>query len=175
MTAHGIKSAVDSPLLYQYYIPIMVVAPKRPFYAQGLHFSCTRCSACCRYESGFVFLSENDASRLGAVLNMGYKEFTGTYCRWIPSENGTERLSLKEKSNYDCIFWGAEKGCSVYEARPLQCRAFPFWASVLNSEESWQATAAACPGIGSGPLFSSDSMEKWMVLRQNEPIIFRNI
>jgi len=150
------------------------MAPRRPFYAQGLRFSCTRCSACCRHESGFVFLSESDAARLGAALNMGYGEFTGAYCRWVPSENGLERLSLKEKSNYDCIFWGEGKGCSVYEARPLQCRAFPFWPSVLSSEESWEVTASGCPGMGCGPVFSADSMEKWLDLRQNEPIIFRN-
>jgi len=151
------------------------MAQERPFYAQGLLFSCTRCSACCRYESGFVFLSEKDASRLGAVFNMEYGEFAAAFCRWVPSENGKERLSLKEKSNYDCIFWSQEKGCTVYESRPVQCRAFPFWSSVLNSRESWESTAAGCPGIGQGALFSADSMEKWLALRQNEPIIFRNI
>ena len=151
------------------------MAKKRPFYAQGLRFSCARCSACCRYDSGFVFLSRNDVSRLEALFNMGYREFTEAFCRWVPSENGTERLSLKEKSNYDCIFWSTEKeGCSVYEARPIQCRAFPFWASVINSEESWESTAAGCPGIGRDTLVSSDSIEKWLALRQNEPIIFRD-
>jgi len=151
------------------------MAHKRPFYAQGLRFSCTRCSACCRHESGFVFLSEEDASRLGTALNMEYKEFAEAFCRWVPLENGIERLSLKEKPNYDCIFWVQDRGCSVYEARPAQCRAFPFWASVLDSEESWEAAAAGCPGIGRGPLFPAASMEKWLELRQNEPIIFRSI
>ena len=148
---------------------------KRPFYAQGLHFSCTRCSACCRHESGFVFLSEKDASGLGAVLNMDYEEFIEAFCRWVPSENGGERLSLKEKSNYDCIFWSQERGCSVYETRPVQCRAFPFWSSVLSSKKNWELAAASCPGIGGGPLFSFDSIEKWLTLRQNEPIIVRSI
>ena len=126
-----------------------------------------------------MFLSEIDASSLGAALNMGYKEFTETYCRWVPwfpegsGENGTERLSLREKSNYDCIFWINERGCSVYETRPLQCRAFPFWSSTVNSEESWEMTAADCPGIGRGPLYSPNSIEKWLALRQNEPIIER--
>ena len=151
------------------------IAQKRPFHAQGLRFSCTRCSACCRYESGFVFLSVNDASRLEAVLNMEHGAFIKAFCRWVPSENGDERLSLKEKSNFDCIFWKEENGCSVYETRPLQCRAFPFWASVLDSKESLESTAAGCPGIGQGPLFSFDSIEKWLTLRQNEPIIVRSI
>jgi len=168
---------VDYSRLYGYNTSITMaeMAQKRPFHAQGLRFSCTRCSACCRHESGFVFLSEEDASRLGAVLNMEYGAFIKTFCRWVPSENGAERLSLREKSNYDCIFWVEEKGCSVYETRPLQCRAFPFWDSVLNSKESWEATAAGCPGMGQGSLFSFDSVEKWLALRQNEPIIVRSI
>jgi len=155
------------------------MARKSPFYAQGLCFSCTRCSACCRYESGYVFLSEKDTSHLGAALNMGYGEFTEAFCRWIPwfpegsGENRAERLSLKEKSNYDCIFWISDEGCSVYETRPLQCRAFPFWASALDSEKSWKRTAADCPGIGRGSHHSSDSIEKWLAQRQNEPIIER--
>ena len=152
------------------------MAQKYPFHAQGLRFSCNRCSACCCHESGFVFLSMNDASRLGAALDMNYAAFIEAFCRWVPSENGAERLSLKEKANYDCIFWSQEKGgCSVYEARPLQCRAFPFWASVLNSKESWESTAAGCPGMGQGAFFSFDSIEKWLTLRQNEPIIVRDI
>ena len=147
-----------------------------PFYAQGLRFSCTRCSACCRYESGYVFLSEKDTSLLGDALNMGYKEFTETFCRWVPSANRTEWLSLKEKPNYDCVFWKqgrGEGGCSVYKARPLQCRAFPFWASAVNSPENWKMIAESCPGMGRGTLHSPDSIENWLAQRQKEPIIER--
>lgn len=148
-------------------------ARKSPFYAEGLHFSCTRCSACCRHESGYVFLSEMDAFLLAAAMNMEREEFTETFCHWVPSEGGTERLSLKEKPNFDCVFWGSE-GCSVYETRPLQCRAFPFWSSVLKSKKNWEFTAEGCPGIGKGTLVSFDLIENWLTLRQNQPIIFRS-
>ena len=150
------------------------MAEKHPFYDRGLRFSCTRCSACCRHDSGFVFLSEEDAGRLISALNMGKNEFTETFCRWVPSPDGTEQLSLKEKSNFDCIFWTSDGNCSVYETRPLQCRAFPFWPSVLSSEEDWEFTAESCPGIGQGSLVSADSIKKWLALRQNQPIIFRS-
>ena len=142
------------------------------FYAQGLRFTCVRCSGCCRHESGFVFLSVKDTSFLVAALKMEYGEFIGTFCRWVPSAAGEEQLSLKEKSNYDCIFWAAE-GCSVYEARPLQCRAFPFWAQVVDSRENWKATAMSCPGMDQGALHARDSIENWLAQRQNEPIISR--
>jgi len=151
-------------------------AEKSPFYAQGLRFSCSRCSACCRYESGFVFLSEKDASLLVAALNMGYNTFTEAYCRWVPDENGDFQLSLKEKSNYDCIFWAREpvEGCTVYDKRPLQCRSFPFWPSIVNSEKNWKIAARDCPGIGKGKLHSRDSVNEWLAAREKEPIISRN-
>ena len=146
-----------------------------PFYSQGLRFSCTRCSACCRFDSGFVFLSEKDASLLGSALHMESENFIETYCRWIPSINGEYQLSLKEKSNYDCIFWSKEpnEGCQVYDKRPLQCRAFPFWNSVLNDKNSWRTAAQDCPGMDRGEHYSREEINKWLNMRQMEPIISR--
>jgi len=151
-------------------------AEKSPFYAQGLLFSCTRCSACCRFESGFVFLSEKDASLLSTALNMEFMSFTETYCRWIPAENGEFQLSLKEKSNYDCIFWakGAVEGCTVYDQRPLQCRAFPFWPSIVDNKSNWETAARDCPGMGKGKFHSRDSVKEWLFAREKEPIISRS-
>jgi Fe-S-cluster containining protein len=123
-----------------------------PFYAEGLRFSCNRCSTCCRYESGYVFLTERDVARLLENLRMAYADFVKTYCRWVPDKWGTEQLTLKEKSNYDCIFW--KECCSVYEARPLQCKTFPFWHSVMASAKAWNEAAGYCPGMDKGTLHS---------------------
>jgi Fe-S-cluster containining protein len=142
------------------------------FYSDGLPFACTRCNACCRHDPGFVFLSRLDVDALVAHLGMGYSEFSETYCRWVPIGGGVERLSLKEKSNFDCILWG-DKGCSVYVARPLQCRTFPFWASTVRSREAWEATSEGCPGIGQGPLHSADEIEAQLAASEAEPIITR--
>jgi Fe-S-cluster containining protein len=154
---------------------------KRAFYNQGLCFSCIRCSACCRYESGYVFLSKADVLVLADTLRMGYTEFMETYCRWIFSGKGTERLSLKEKSNYDCIFWGAfppsaqNEGCGVYESRPLQCRAFPFWPSALGSRGNWKRLAAGCPGMNRGALHSREEIESWLEKQDTAPVITRTV
>ncbi|GHT95055.1 zinc/iron-chelating domain-containing protein [Spirochaetia bacterium] len=131
--------------------------PEAPFYAQGLRFSCRRCSGCCRHESGYVFLSEKDLGLLAAKLSMKTNEFMAAYCRWVYSGPGGEVLSLKEKSNYDCIFW--KEGCSVYDARPLQCRTFPFWQSNVASSESWNRAAAFCPGMGTGTVHTGGQIE----------------
>jgi Fe-S-cluster containining protein len=151
----------------------------KPFYNQGLYFSCHRCSSCCRYESGYVFLSGADIIVLAGTLKMGYTEFIETCCRWIPFREGMERLSLKEKPNYDCIFWGSfpdlakTEGCAVYEARPLQCKAFPFWHSALGSKNSWQRLALDCQGMNNGAFHSGAEIESWLEKQEGEPVIIR--
>lgn len=102
---------------------------------------------------------------------MGYTQFVETYCRWVPAGTGREQLSLREKPGYDCVFW--DGGCVVYEARPLQCRTFPFWPSVLASEEAWEETAAECPGMGRGPLHGAGHIEGCLSARRREPVISR--
>ncbi|MDR2393494.1 MAG: YkgJ family cysteine cluster protein [Treponema sp.] len=146
---------------------------KEPFYGDGLRFSCTRCSACCRYESGFVFLSKKDVFILAAALQMEYNKVIETYCRWVPGTMRAEWLSLKETAEYDCIFW--KDGCSVYEGRPIQCRTFPFWSSILVSPDAWSRTAVFCPGMGSGRLYTKDEIELWVSRQRAESLISRNI
>ncbi|MCL2271066.1 MAG: YkgJ family cysteine cluster protein [Treponema sp.] len=143
----------------------------QPFYAAGLRFSCKRCSSCCRHESGFVYLSENDLSRLANEFKMEYTAFIAAWCRWVSFDRGGERLSLKEKSNFDCIFWNA--GCEVYHARPLQCRAFPFWENVVSSPNAWEDAGCGCPGINAGELHDSREITGFLRLMEEELIIER--
>jgi Fe-S-cluster containining protein len=139
----------------------------QPFYAEGLLFSCRRCSACCRYEPGFVYLSKKDIAALTKALQSPYDEFVQIWCRWTPIGGGQEILSLKETAQNDCIFW--KDGCSVYTARPTQCRTFPFWPSLLASHDAWKQAAATCPGIGQGQLHERKNIEARLAI-PDEPI-----
>ena len=126
-----------------------------------------------------MFLSKSDVSRISVALNMKPDEFTQAYCRWVPAKNGEMHLSLREKSNYDCIFWAVETGsdtdgrCSIYKERPLQCRTFPFWPSMLMSSKSWLSVAEDCPGIDHGDLYAFESITELLALQQSEPILSR--
>ena len=142
-----------------------------PFYASGLHFSCKRCSACCRYESGFVFLSEADLKKLMITLKLDRKNFLAAYCRWVTDWKGDETLSLKEKSNKDCILW--DNGCTVYNARPLQCITFPFWESILASKEAWGIAASGCPGVNNGQFHTEETINRCLKSRSSQPIVNR--
>ncbi|MDR2964459.1 MAG: YkgJ family cysteine cluster protein [Treponema sp.] len=138
------------------------------FYASGLNFSCQRCSSCCRHDAGYVYLSENDIEKLIAKLETDRDSFIGLYCRLVKNWNGNKTLSLKEKSNKDCIFWESKKGCIVYGARPLQCKLFPFWESILFSKDSWKMASESCPGMNLGKHYSKEEINTLLEMRQGE-------
>ncbi|MDR1388785.1 MAG: YkgJ family cysteine cluster protein [Treponema sp.] len=125
------------------------------FYARGLRFSCKRCSVCCRRDPGYVFLSRDDAGLLASRLKMGYSSFVERCCRWV-TLNEKPLLSLRETPAYDCVLW--DRGCTVYQDRPVQCRTFPFWKANLASRESWDALD--CPGVNEGELRSAEYIDR---------------
>jgi len=103
---------------------------------------------------------------------MDRNSFIKTYCRWVnDSQNGKEVLSLKEKSNKDCILW--DSGCLAYMARPVQCSSFPFWKSVVSSTQAWQIAATGCPGMNTGELYSEKAIGEYIEKRASESIISR--
>ena len=146
----------------------------KTFWKKGLKFSCTQCSSCCRFDSGFVFLSEKDLSLLLKWSSMTRENFIETYCRWVLQQDGFYYLSLKEKSDYDCILW-KNGGCTAYEYRPLQCSAFPFWNILLSDKDMWNAAAEDCPGMGKGKLHSFEEIMDKLERQKNEPCIRKKL
>ncbi len=140
-----------------------------PFYKDGLKFECTQCSKCCRFDPGYVFLSYNDLDRLLIHFELSRNIFIEKYCR-VVDIGDQKRLSLIEKANYDCIFW-KDGGCTIYEARPLQCRSYPFWKPFLTDREAWDAEAESCPGMNNGLPVEREAVEKWLSLRDAEDYI----
>ena len=133
------------------------------FYNDGLRFECQRCLYCCSSEPGYVYLTKDDILSASAEVGLPPAAFIEVYCRII--DYGTfSMVSLREKSNYDCVFL-----CSIYRARPEQCRSYPFWPSVLQSRESWEAEGRSCPGIGRGGVISRKEIEERM--RAHDPYL----
>ena len=137
------------------------------FYANGLRFSCTECSLCCRFDTGYVFLSDVDIERLRTRFQLSRDRFIERYCR-VVDLGVVSRITLDEQQNLDCVFW-KHGGCSVYADRPLQCRSFPFWPAHLTSTERWQNLKHECPGIDVGRLHSRQAIQGWIDQRNSQP------
>jgi uncharacterized protein len=140
-----------------------------PPYEQGLKFECTRCRQCCQKESGDLFLSALDLRRLAGYLELSDEEFFLEYCEIVDLELA-QRVSLVADENGACVFLGPA-GCEVYEHRPLQCRAFPFWASNLMDAQSWQQVGETCCGVGRGRLWSREEVLGWVEKRERDPLL----
>ncbi len=138
------------------------------FWYDGLQFTCTSCGHCCRYEPGYVFLSDDDVETLSNHLKITDKVFLANYCR-IVNLGITNRLSLTEKDNNDCIFWS--DGCTVYRARPLQCRTYPFWPSIMGAPENWERESLECPGINRGKKHSAREIRREIRKRERQTLI----
>lgn len=129
----------------------------QPWYAAGLRFGCTSCGDCCRGpDAGYVFVEAEDVEALAAHLELDVQEFGRRYLRRVLDG----KLSLTEKPNLDCVFWEDDVGCTVYAARPIQCRQYPFWPEVIESAETWDAERADCPGIGEGRTYTAAEVER---------------
>jgi Fe-S-cluster containining protein len=114
------------------------------WFAGGLRFKCTSCGKCCTGTgaSGSVQLSQADLQRLAGFFKLPVGRFVRQYTRSIKGR----RVLNDRPDSHDCVFL-AGKTCTVYEARPTQCRTYPWWAANLQDRESWQAAAAFCEGI----------------------------
>jgi hypothetical protein len=118
-----------------------------PWFSDGLRFACTGCGGCCTGEPGYVWVTKAEIAALAAVVEVTVEEFERRYVRTIGI-----RKSLVELAGGDCAFFDNQsRGCRVYDARPRQCRTWPFWASNLASPMDWVQTSERCPGCNIGP------------------------
>ena len=138
------------------------VREKRAWYADGLAFECLECGGCCSGpEEGYVWITRPEIAVAAGYLDVPVEQFMQRYTRRIGS-----RISLVEKSNFDCVFLdppdtdgNGPKRCSVYAVRPMQCRTWPFWPSNLRSQRAWSLAATRCPGINRGKLHEANHIE----------------
>lgn len=126
-----------------------------------LKFKCQNSGKCCvsRGEVGFVFLTQKDVFRLSVFLNKPVSDFAKQslfdYTRFKKGRSLQWHLTNSEGP---CQFLKNKK-CSIYEARPQQCRSWPFYPEHMTPK-AWAETAKFCPGIGKGPELSQDEVSK---------------
>jgi Fe-S-cluster containining protein len=129
----------------------------KPWYQSGLRFKCTQCGNCCTGAPGYVWVNKEEIQAL--AQNVGESDvssFEDMYVRKVGI-----RKSLREYPNGDCVFFDNEsRTCTVYEARPRQCRSWPFWGSNLRTPEDWGRTGELCPGCGKGKLYQLEDIEQ---------------
>ena len=95
---------------------------------------CSRCATCCI--EPIVPVTNTDVRRICAFngktpssiirfYSPSEMEFDSESAVWVRFSYGKRALGLRKK-NERCMFLNDQNLCSVYEARPMTCRTFPY-------------------------------------------------
>ena len=115
------------------------------WWTAGIQFTCLPdCGRCCDEPEGIVYLSEEDADRLAEHHQLTRAEWLARDARRVPDGSWVLESSRETST---CIYLDEAKRCTVYESKPAQCSAFPFWRENMVSDRSWGKTKRLCPGV----------------------------
>jgi uncharacterized protein len=128
---------------------------------RGLRFECTGCGACCkaRGEYAHVYLNPDEAADLAREVGLPLREFRRRFT--FVDEYGYTQLRFDDAT---CVFLDrATNRCTVYGARPTQCRTFPFWRGLVADGRFTPEARELCEGIGRGPAHRRADVEARML------------
>lgn len=103
------------------------------------------CTECCTQE-GDVWMTGDDAERAAKLLDVTPEDFREAYCE---TAAGELRLTTPEDGHCHFLLEGA---CAIHQAKPVQCRTFPFWTENVKNKRTWKNLSRFCPGIGVGEI-----------------------
>ena len=85
---------------------------------------CTACNHGCQYGSGF--LAGDDAKKISAFLEISEQELKEGFLEEVDMFNkkmSRPRLIKEGTKPYgQCVFYDEEKGCTIHEVKPLECK-----------------------------------------------------
>lgn len=130
---------------------------------RGLRFSCTSCGNCCTGLEGYVLFTDEEGDAIARALGVSRAAFESAFTK--QTELGTSLAERRTEHGLDCVFLDRDSRpglalCGVYEARPAQCRTWPFWRSNLSSKQAWRRAAVGCPGIDRGPVYPPETIRE---------------
>ena len=128
--------------------------------SDDLCFECTQCGQCCTFQSeyAYVYLNPRETKALAELLGLALGAFKKKYT--FVDDDGWRQLRTKGEA---CVFLDPDtKGCTVYGARPTQCRTFPFWRDFVKDGKWTDKVREMCEGVGQGRLYTIEEAESRM-------------
>jgi Fe-S-cluster containining protein len=83
-------------------------------------------------------LDDGEVEALAAFVGLSVYAFTDAYTRLTPDRRA---ISLTERPDGACVFLQPDHTCRIQDAKPRQCRAFPYlWrtARLANMCAGWK-------------------------------------
>lgn len=125
-------------------IAAAAVTLQETWWRDGLNFGCTGCGKCCQND-GDVWFDIDEFADLCKYLNLSPEDTIEKYGDFVKG-SFIRMKSKKDLSAYggddSCIFLGEDgKKCTVYGARPVQCKTYPYWPRLLSNQSEWDNEA----------------------------------
>ncbi len=89
---------------------------------------------------------------MAKLLGISTAAFTKKHC------NKTDDFYHLKDNGEDCSFL-KNKRCSIYSARPMQCRTWPFWPETMSAKSWKKDVMGFCPGVNKGPVRTADEIK----------------
>ena len=131
-------------------------ADSKKWWSEGVRFECQGSGQCCvsRGQYGYVYLTLEDRQNMGRLMKITTSEFTRKFCA---KTDGVYHVA--DGPTPDCQFLKNNR-CEVYQARPMQCRTWPFWPEVMAPKAWAKEVAAFCPGVGKGKVVDAATIRE---------------
>lgn len=109
-----------------------------------LEFSCTGCGICCK-EKGYVFFTDDDIAKASRYLNINPISFIQKYLNFDEQYG----YFIKVDDEQMCHFLDENNKCIIHNAKPTQCRTFPYWKEYMDKNGNLIAGKfdRPCPGV----------------------------
>lgn len=132
-----------------------------------MRFSCLKCGNCCRDKKTVVTLTHKDIIRIAEFLGFDERRLVKDVLVFYQVDESLKKLlafpsvetfkgeaiiGLRKREDGSCIFLQGNL-CSIYPARPMTCRTFPFTFSVKDGWLKYGVATKAkelCPGLNEG-------------------------
>lgn len=133
----------------------------KKLYANGIRFECTGCGECCKSRGryGYIYVILEERQQLARHLGLTTAAFTRKHCE------KTDGLFHLKNPSKDCQFLDGVR-CSVYSARPEQCRTWPFWPENMSAKVWKLEVMRDCEGIGIGRVHTPAEIEQHIAAEQ---------
>jgi Fe-S-cluster containining protein len=130
------------------------------WYRDGLRFTCKRCGNCCSGKGSVVVVSPREREALARRLGMTREEFEAKHTKTAFDDV----VLIDDEETGDCEWLerrdDGTSACRVNDAKPDQCRSYPFWPRVVRSRAAWEAEGERCRGIGEGESVPAEEVER---------------